>query len=168
MDCFDQKIHVLDQNSSEFSIMNKDYQSKVLHMLKTCFPYSEIKSEDYFKAPHQRIICLFTTNAINQMEIVGVCFIRQVLNDACFIHSVCIRKNRQGQKCCDRMFFYLVSNYSEYNLFLSVRVDKYAGQGLPENKAAIKCYSKYGFVFMEDVCTIQADGLNCKMIRRKK
>lgn len=66
------------------------------------------------------------------------------------------------------MFSYLVSNYGEYNLILTVRVDRYAGKGLPENKAAIQCYSKYGFLFMDDICSIQADGLNCKMIRQKK
>lgn len=168
MDCFDKKIHVHDQNSSKFSIENKDYQPKILNMLKSCFPYSEIQSEEYFNTPHQRILCLFLTNAKNQMEIIGVCFIRQISNDTCLIHSVCIRKNRQGQKCCDRLFSYLVSNYGEYNLILTVRVDKYAGKGLPENKAAIQCYSKYGFLFMDDICSIQADGLNCKMIRQKK
>ena len=164
MDCFDKKIHLLDQNSSEFSIKNKEYQSKILKMLKTCFPYSEIHSHDYFNTPHQRIICLFLTNGKNQMEIVGVCFIRQVLNDACFIHSVCVRKSSQGHKCCDRIFSYLVSNYGEYNLFLFVKIDTYAGQDLPENKAAIRCYSKYGFVFMDNMCT---NGSNCKMIRMK-
>lgn len=67
-------------------------------MLKSCFPYSEIQSEEYFNTPHQRILCLFLTNAKNQMEIIGVCFIRQVSNGTCFIHSVCIHKNKHGQK----------------------------------------------------------------------
>ena len=168
MDCFDKNIHIHDQNSTEFSVMNKNYPPMILNMLEACFPQNEINSKDYFGTPHQRVICLILTKPGNQVEIVGFCFIRQIRNDACFIHSVCMRKNRQGQKCCDRIFSYLVSNYGEYNLFLSVRVGKYAGKGLPENTAAIKCYSKNGFFFMDDICVVQADGLNCKMVRPKK
>lgn len=168
MDCFDKSINVLDQNSSEFSIFDKRYQSMVLNMLKTCFPYGEIKREEYFNTPNQRIICLYMTNAMNKIEIVAVCFIRQISNDLCFIHSVCVKKNKQGHKCCDRLFSYLLSNYGhQYNLVLNVRVDKYKGHGLPANHAAIKCYSKYGFVFTNELCFIHDDGLNCRMIRIK-
>jgi ribosomal protein S18 acetylase RimI-like enzyme len=140
--------------------MNKHYPSMILDMLKTCFPQNEIKNADYFETPHQRIICLLLTNAKGQAEIVGVCFIRQIKNDTCFIHSVCVRKNRQRQKCCDRMFSYLVRSYGGYNLVLSVVKVGH------QNKAAIKCYSKYGFLFAEDdTCTAQMDGLHCPMVR---
>lgn len=161
MDCFDKNVHILDQNSSKFSVENKVYQPRILSMLRSCFPDNQINSEDYFNTPNQRILCLFLTNVENQIEIIGVCFIRQIRNDACFVHSVCIRKNRQGQKCCNRLFSYLVKNYGMYNLVLSVKVDKDAEEDLYENNIAMKCYSKHGFILMDD-------GLNCKMIRHKK
>jgi ribosomal protein S18 acetylase RimI-like enzyme len=167
MDCFDKNINVLDENATNFSIMSQRHRRQVLNMLKTCFPYNNVNNKQYFDRGHQRIICLYRRGSDGGVEIVAVCFLQPIGIDKCFIHSVCVKKSRQGQKCCDRLFSYIVSNYGNYDMFLSVRVDTYSGQGLPTNKPAIKCYMKYGFVFSNELCDIQPDGLNCKMFRNK-
>lgn len=163
----DPTINVLDENAAN-TILNKRQRHQILNMLKICFPLGKFHHNTYFHSPHQRIISLYKMKNSSEVEFIAVCFLQQTDVDKCFIHSVCVNKGRRGQKCCDRLFSYLVGNYGHYELSLYVRTDKYSGKGLPANKAAIRCYHNNGFLFVEnDICTIHVDGLNCKMIRPK-
>lgn len=179
-DCFGADINILDEHLTN-TLLTPRQRKQVLQMLKTCFPYSVIDPNMYFNTPQQRFIGLYrmtnssnssrSTNigsgSSNDVEFIAVCFLQQIGAGKLFIHSVCVKKGRHGQKCCDRLFSYLVRNYGHYEMSLKVRVDKYKGQGLPENTAAIRCYNKYGFLIVGyELCTIENDGLNCKMVRQ--
>lgn len=168
MNCFDVDINLVDEHAATFSLHNKTYRSQVLNLLKTCFPHTQrqITQKSYF-TQGQRIICLYKAKSATDVEIIAVCFLQQIGVDKCFIHSVCVKKGRQGQKCCDRLFSYLVTSYGKYELSLYVRVDTYRGIGMSANMAALKCYSRYGFVLVDELCVMERDGLNCKMIRTK-
>jgi ribosomal protein S18 acetylase RimI-like enzyme len=152
------------------TLLNK-HHSRIISMLKSCFPLTkeDVTIKNYFHSPLQRIVCLYKwKKPTMEKEIMAVCFLQKLDTDQCFIHSVCVQKKSQGKKCCDRLISYVVETYGKvYDLSLYVRVDKYKTDGLPANTPAIQCYRKSGFMFVEEPCSIQKDGLNCRMVRKK-
>lgn len=132
--------------------------SKIDKMCKNCF-HIDTKISEHFTMmnPFTRFILVH-----NMKKPLGFCFITK---DG-YIHTVCVALTARGQKLCLRLFDHIIKKYGYMNLTLHVRVGKHMGQGLPPNKSAYNCYTKYGFLGLRDqACIILKDGLNCLMMR---
>lgn len=135
---------------------------------KECFP--ELGGRKYIRAhlqtPEQRLI---TMRDETRRHIIGFCFLRKIRPEDIFIHTVCINNKFKNQKCCMRLFLFLVQNYGAYNLLLEVRLGRTKVlPGKAANTAACKCYSRFGFVLPDSPTTSRYDldeGIMMHMVR---
>jgi len=169
MDCFSDEISISDQTSDYLGLFETQ-KSRILRILQKCFPTGQIEYKNYFGIPNQRMICIYIIDRDGKIQIKALAFlVLDLENNNIFIHSVCVPESSRGQRCCNRLFLYIVKNYGQYDLFLEVRVGKFLSEeGLNANETACNCYSKFGFMFVPNrLCSLYADGINCLMKRPK-
>jgi RimJ/RimL family protein N-acetyltransferase len=82
---------------------------------------------------------------IHDMRIVSFCFVNYE-SDIGIIHSVVVTKYFRNQKICSKMINFIVSFFKEKN---NIRLLKLTVSA--DNKIAIQCYSKSGFVSYDKI-----------------
>ncbi|NDE17555.1 GNAT family N-acetyltransferase [bacterium] len=153
---------VMDMPSQEISEADR---RTIRKMLVECFPHlknSAVRTA-YFERPSQRFIGITAGG-----RPVAFLFLQEGKDRSAYVHSVCVKKSQRGKRLCERLFLYLIERYGTLDLSLEVRVGRYAGEGQAANTAACRCYSKFGFLFTDERCSVREDGLNCPMMRPAK
>lgn len=139
MSCFNE-IRILDEGCGT----GTPNPAKVLALATLsiqCFPGTDHNYiRNHMKNPNQRLIQMFDEK---KNVYIGFCFLQQIEQNEVLIHTVCINNSYKNQKCCFRLFLFLVQNYGKYNLRLEVRTGK------NPNIGACKCYSRFGFIIPE-------------------